>query len=185
MKSICKISYHYHYNKTTFGTGFFMKYSDTLKLLITNYHVIFPKLFNNKIQIEIWYNKKMILNLMGRYIKFLEDQKDITAIEIKTTDEIYNKDIQFLNYDLNYNQYWYNIYNNAFIFSIEHPLGEESASARGKIVGINKFQFDHNIATNNGSSGSNIILLNLNLIMVIGIHKNKDCKDINGGNFIG
>ena len=92
MKSICKISYHYHNNKTIFGTGFFMKYSDLLKLLITNYYVIFPKLFNNKIQIEIWYNKKMILNLMGRYIKFLEDQKDITAIEIKTTDEIY-KDI--------------------------------------------------------------------------------------------
>ena len=53
MKFICKISYHYHYNKTTFGIGFFMKYSDSLKLLITNYHVIFPKLFNNKIQIEI------------------------------------------------------------------------------------------------------------------------------------
>ena len=74
MKSIFKISYHYN-NKTTFVTGFFMKYSDSLKLLITNYHVIFPKLFNNKIQIEIWYNKKMILNLMGRYIKFLEFKK--------------------------------------------------------------------------------------------------------------
>ena len=43
--SICKISYHYN-NKTTLGTGFFTKYSDTLKLLITNYHVIYPELMN-------------------------------------------------------------------------------------------------------------------------------------------
>ena len=181
MKSICKISYHYN-NKTTFGTGFFMKYSDTLKLLITNYHVIFPKLVNNKIQIEIWNSNKMILNLMGRYIKFLDAPKDITAIEIKTTDEIY-KDIQFLNYDLNFYQYGYNIYNNTFIFSIEHPLGQEAAAASGKIINIYEFQFDHNIATNKGSSGSPIILLSL--MTVIGIHKNTDGQNINGGTFIG
>ena len=91
MKSICKISYYYN-NKTTFGTGFFMKYSDSLKLFITNYHVIFPSLINNNIEIEIWNNKKIKLNLIGRYIKYLELPKDITAIEIKTIDEIY-KDI--------------------------------------------------------------------------------------------
>ena len=137
MKSICKISYYYK-NKETFGTGFFMKYSDSLKLLITNYHVIFPELINNNIQIEIWNNKKIILNLKGRYIKFLEDKKDkrdITAIEIKTTDEIY-KDIKFLNYDFNYFINGYNIYNNAYIFSIEHPLCQDAASASGKIIDI-------------------------------------------------
>ena len=37
-KSICKISYYYN-DKPNFGTGFFMKFSDSLKLLITNYHV--------------------------------------------------------------------------------------------------------------------------------------------------
>ena len=121
MKSICKISYDYK-NKETFGTGFFMKYSDSLKLLITNYHVIFPELINNNIQIEIWNNKKIILNLKGRYIKFLELPKDITAIEIKTTDDIY-KDIKFLNYDLNYYHNGYNIYKDKYIFLIEHPLG--------------------------------------------------------------
>ena len=65
MKSICKISYHYN-NKRIFGTGFFMKYSDSLKLLITNYHVIYPELININIEIEIWNNEKMILNLIGR-----------------------------------------------------------------------------------------------------------------------
>ena len=49
-KSICKITYNYD-NKEKFGTGFFMKYSNSLKLLITNYHILNPKLMNIKIQI--------------------------------------------------------------------------------------------------------------------------------------
>ena len=93
MKSICKITYNYN-NTTKFGTGFFLNYSDSLKLLFTNYHVIFPSLNNHNIEIEIWNNKKMIINLKGRYTKFLEHPKDITAIEIKPSDEIY-KEIQF------------------------------------------------------------------------------------------
>ena len=181
MKSICKISYYYD-NKTTFGTGFFMKYSDSLKLLITNYHIIFPDLINNNIQIEIWNNKKMTFNLKGRYNRFLKLPKDITAIEIKATDEIY-KDIQFLSYDLNYYHSGYNIYKDKYIFSIEHPLGQEAAAASGKIINIYDFQFDHDIDTDNGSSGSPIILLNL--MMVIGIHKNTDSYKVNGGTFIG
>jgi len=183
MKSICKISYYYN-NKPNFGTGFFMKFSDSLKLLITNYHVIFPDLKNINIQIEIWNNKKMILNLKGRYIKFMKIPKDITAIEIKETDEIY-KYIQFLNYDLNYNHNGYNIYNKSFVFSIEHPLGEDAAGASGKIINIyNNYEFDHNIVTDNGSSGCPIILLN-EIMTVIGIHKNTDSKKTNGGTVIG
>ena len=94
------------------------------------------------------------------------------------------KDIKFLNYDINYNQYGYNIYNNAYIFSIEHPLGQDAASASGKIINIDNYEFDHDIATAEGSSGSPIILLN-DLIMVIGIHKNTDSNKVNGGTFIG
>ena len=160
MKSICKISYRYN-NQKTLGTGFFMKYSDTLKLLITNYHVIYPQLI---------------------YIKFLDIPKDITAIEIKITDEIY-KDIQFLNYDLNYHHNGYNIYKNKFVFSIQHPNGQDASTASGSIIDIYNYQFDHNVDTENGSSGSPIILLNL--MMVIGIHKNSDTKNVNGGTFIG
>ena len=164
-----------------------MKFSDSLKLLITNYHVLKPKLENINILIELNNNEKMILNLKERYIKFMEIQ-DITAIEIKEKDEIY-KYIQFLNYDLNYYQCGYNIYKNKFVFSIEHPLGKDAACASGSIIDIyNNFEFDHDISTDNGSSGCPIILLNdLNdLVMVIGIHKNSDKKlKINGGTFIG
>ena len=63
----------------------------------------------------------MILNLKGRYIKFLDLPKDITAIEINNKDKIY-EDIQFLHYDLNYNHEGYNIYKDKYIFSISHPL---------------------------------------------------------------
>ena len=48
--------------------------------------------------------------------------------------------------------------------------------------------FYHNISTANGSSGSPIILLNrnINVILVIGIHKDADMKQrINGRTFIG
>ena len=116
-----------------------MKYSDSLKLLITNYHIIYPSLGNINIEIEIWNNKKVKLNLKGRYIKCLEKPKDITAMEIKNTDKIYN-DLQFLKYDNNYKTFGYNIYKDIYIFSIEHPLGQDAAAASGKIVGIYNYQ---------------------------------------------
>ena len=116
----------------------------------------------------------------------MQKPKDITAIEIKESDEIYN-DIKFLNYDFNYNQYGYEMYNEADVFSIEHPLGGDAVVASGKIFDICGFEFNHCIPTDHGASGCPIILLNnnLNLLLVIGIHKNSDGKNINGGIFIG
>ena len=185
-KSICKITFYFN-NKRYLGTGFFMKVTDSLKFLITNYHVIAPEFRLKKIQLEIW-NKKIInLKLDGCYIKYIEKPRDITAIEIKDLDEI-NKDIEFLGYDLNYLKDGYKIYNNADIFSIEHPFGQNASYASGSIININGYEFDHNISTSPGSSGSPIILLNnnINLIQVIGIHKSGDeIKGINGGTFIG
>jgi len=128
----------------------------------------------------------MKLNLNNYNIKYFEDPKDITVIEIKNSDEIY-KDIEFLNYDRNYIN-GYEIYNNVDVFSIQHPLGKSAACASGKIIKIYEYEFDHNISTDNGSSGCPIILLNdnINLIQVIGIHKNSDkIEKINGGTFIG
>ena len=54
MKSVCKIKIRAN-ERTNCGTGFFLKISDSLKYLITNYHSI-----NNntqKVEIEI-FNKK-------------------------------------------------------------------------------------------------------------------------------
>ena len=107
-------------------------------------------------------------------------------IEIKSDDKIYN-DIKFLYYDLNY-KFGYEAYKNESVFSIQYPLGEESACASGQIINIHNYEFDHNISTNNGSSGCPIILLNsnINLIRVIGIHKKANyIKNLNSGTFIG
>ena len=170
MKSICKITIKIK-EEIAHGTGFFMKYSDSLKCLITCYHVIYPELENENIEIEIFNNKKMKLTFDNRYIKYIEKPKDITIIEIKESDDIF-EDIEFLSYDKNYED-GYIIYKDADIFSIEHPYGDDAACASGKIINIYEYEFDHNISTDNGSSGCPILLLNnnINMIQVIGIHK--------------
>ena len=182
-KSICKITFS---GQNMTGTGFFMNVSNTLKCLITNYHVINPNIKLENIEIEIYDKNKMKLDSIHRYIKYMENPKDITVIEIKRNDKIYN-DIEFLDYDRNYIN-GYDKYQNADIFAIEHPLGKGAACASGTIVKVYNYEFDHNIGTDFGSSGSPILLLNdnINLIKVIGIHKNADREaEINGGTFIG
>ena len=185
MKSICKISI-----KTKkgifYGTGFFLKYSDSKKYLMTNYHIINPNLENENIETEIHNENKMKLKFNNRFTKYLDKPKDIAIIEIKESDEIY-KDIEFLDYDLNYKK-GYSIYKGIDIFSVEHPYGDDASSASGIIVNIYDYEFKHNISTDNGSSGCPIILLNnnINSIQVIGIHKEGIYKKkLNGGTFIG
>ena len=185
LKSICKIIIKTK-EDIGFGTGFFLNYSDDLKYLLTNYHIINPSLEDENIEIEIYNQKKMKLEFKNRIRKYMEQPKDISIIEIKESDEIY-KDIEFLDYDLNYEKKGYIIYKGADIFSIEHPYGEDASCASGRVVEINDFEFDHNISTDNGSSGCPILLLNnnINFIRVIGIHKNGDySKKLNGGTFI-
>ena len=81
-----------------------MKISESLKFLFTNNHVINKDLSNDNIEIELWNKEKMSLNLKKRYIKYYpEKSKDITIIEIKKEDKIYEK-IKFLDYDSNYKE---------------------------------------------------------------------------------
>ena len=187
MKSICKIIiYKNKENGICFGTGFFMKIFDSLGCLITNYHVIEKDKVYENIELEIWNNKKMKLEISNRYAKYFENPKDITIIEIKSTDKIY-KDIEFLRYDFNYlNGYTY--YKNIDVFTVQHPLGKDASCASGVIIDTNDYEFTHNIPTEEGSSGCPIILLNnnINLIQVIGIHKYGCLEEkVNGGTFIG
>ena len=186
--SICKITIEKE-KGLLYGTGFFLRVSDSLKFIFTNYHIVNPNLRNKNIKIEIW-NKKMMninINFNNRIIKYFERPKDITIIEIKETDDIY-KDIEFLDYDNNYFNHGYKIYKNVDIFSIEHPFGKGAVCASGTILNIKDYEFDHNISTDSGASGSPIILINdnINLIQAIGIHKYSDLKNkINVGTFIG
>ena len=184
-KAICKIIV-YKEKVTFYGTGFFMKGPDSNIYLMTNYHVIDLDSLKDKIELEIW-NKK-IITLNGNNIngKFLKDPKDITALEIKESNN-YFEEVNFLNYDKNYED-GDSTYEDADVFTIEHPIGKNAKCSSGKIINISEYEFDHNIATESGSSGCPILLLNDNikLIKVIGIHKNGDKKTkINGGTFIG
>ena len=68
--------------------------------------------------------------------------------------------------------------------SLGYPFGEELAVSSGKIKKIDGYEFEHNIPTEQGSSGSPVFLFNL--LSVIGIHKYGDrAKKINIGIFIG
>ena len=185
MKSICKIIIKTE-KGIFYGTGFFLNYSEQLKYLITNYHVINPSIENENIQIEIYNKKTMKLDLNNRLTKYFKKPKDIAIIEIKESDNIY-KDIEFLDYDINYIKKGYLIYEGLDIFSVEHPFGEDASCASGQIINICDYEFEHNISTDNGSSGCPIILLNNSiLIQVIGIHKEGIIsKNLNGGTFIG
>ena len=143
-KSVCKIIITANPNNS-YATGFFMKVSDTKKYLVTNNHVISQNKIYDDIEIEIYNQKTMKLNLNNRKIKYFEYPKDITLVEIKKSDEIYN-DIIFLDYDLNFKRGYY-IYQNAAVFLIEHPNGEDAECGNGRIVNINGFEFDHDIST--------------------------------------
>ena len=183
MKSICKIII---VDKKVYGTGFFMKIAP-LQYLITNYHVINQDIKNYNIQVQIWNQKYFNLTLKDRFFQYFEKPKDITVIEIKDSDYLF-EDIEFLGYDSNYMQNGYYIYKDLDVFSIEHPFGEDAASASGKIIEINGYEFNHSISTEKGSSGCPILINNnnINLVQVIGIHKNADYnKKLNGGTFIG
>ena len=187
MKSICKIIIINNSGNNSFGTGFFLRISDSLKCLITNYHVLNPVLIHFNIEIEIWNKEKMILKENDFYIKYFEKPKDITIMIIKDLDNM-NKKIEFLDYDANYSQKGYLIYKGADVFSIHHPFGDDAACASGNIININGYEFDHKIPTEEGSSGCPIILLNnnINFVQVIGIHKKGNKKNhINSGTFIG
>ena len=74
-ESVCKIIIKKKGDKL-YGTGFFLKITESLKFLFTNYHVINKDLINDNIEIEIWNKEKMSLNLKKRYIKYYsENQK--------------------------------------------------------------------------------------------------------------
>jgi len=182
-KSICKIIVNKK-ERTHYGTGFFMKVSDSFRYLITNYHVINSEALNAKIEIEIWNKKNFILNMNNRNIHYLNLPKDITALEIKDSDDIF-EDIEFLSYDKNYEDEYTNL-KNADVFTVDHPIGKNASSASGTIIDLKEYEFYHNISIDSESSGCPILLFNdnINLIKVIGIHKNAD-KIHNIGTFIG
>ena len=187
-KSFCKIKIG-----NCFGTGFFMKTKvkiirkQKIHLLVTNHHVISNDEINSKQKIEIYMEhieekREIQLDKEKRIIKCFPKPVDITIIEILETDNLKNK-IKYLKREY-FDKRGYDRYHSSDIIIFHHPKGEDGITSRGKIIGINDYKFYHDAFTNNGSSGSAIILADE--FKIIGIHCAKNKKDnTNLGIFIG
>ena len=176
-KCVCKIIINENKGAKA-GTGFFLIYKEA-KYLITCYHIVNSEKKNYKIEI---YNKKEFnLELKNRLVLLLKEPFDISALEINENDEFINY-IDFLDYDLNYIN-GNDQYKDLEVYVLGYPKGLESVAESGVIRRINNFEFYHDINTEGGSSGSPILLFNIN--KVIGIHKQADiAKQLNVGTFI-
>ena len=98
MKSLCKITVEKD-GKFFRGTGFFLKINDSLRYLITNYHIVSKDVINKIIELEISNHKMIKLDLNDRNVKYYSQPQDATVIEIKNTDELCDE-VEYLNYDL-------------------------------------------------------------------------------------
>ena len=176
-KCVCKIIINENKGAKA-GTGFFLIYKEA-KYLITCYHIVNSEKKNYKIEI---YNKKEFnLELKNRLVLLLKEPFDISAIEINENDEFINY-IDFLDYDLNYIN-GCDQYKDLEVYALGYPKGLDSIAESGVIKKIDNFEFYHDINTEGGSSGSPIILFNIN--KVVGIHKQADMiKQLNVGTFI-
>ena len=196
MKSnVCKI-----YNGEIKGTGFFCKIShenEDINLLITNNHVLEEKDIspNKTIKFSINNERQMgTIHINNKIRTFTNKDLDITFIEISNNYKINNNEIDkirinFLEIDEKIHQSE-SFYNELFIkkpiYILHYLNGKEILVSYGlfkEIDKTNKKNIFHTCSTDDGSSGSPILLLDS--LKVIGIHKAKSEKfSFNKGVFI-
>ena len=176
-KNVCQIQ-----SDESQGTGFFCRIpfpdmNNMLTVLITNNHIINEELlYEDDAEILIYTendkNTKKI-NLNNR-IKYINNHYDITIIEIKEQDKIFD----YLELDDNILE---NLLNNSHtnlndsfadetVYLLQYPEGILSVSY-GVVKNLhedNKYIFTHMCSTKGGSAGSPVLNLNTNKVM--GIH---------------
>ena len=158
--------------------------NESIKVLITNYHIIDDNYLNNKENIELLINDKKIPKIIkidyNRKI-YSSKQYDIMIIKLKEIDEIHH----FLELDNELFNYGSEIkYKADYIYTLHCPFGKNaSVSYAPGFENIDKYEIQHRCNTEAGSSGSPILRLSSN--KVIGIHKGfiKEMK-INLGTFL-
>ena len=152
-KAMCKII-----NGNKHGTGFFIKFDDNLKGLLTNNHVIDNVKNNTKICLNYLSNLKTIKITENRKA-FTNKILDYTFIQIFDNDGIQD----FFEIAPNINEDIKDIY------ILQYPNNNEISFSYGRI--LNKFENEirHNASTDDGSSGSPIIIDILNKY-IIGLH---------------
>ena len=177
-KSVCKLKINDNEGLKN-ATGFFLIYFNQ-KYLITCNHVLSSD--NNQLELEIWNKEIKKFELKNRHSIYMKKPIDAVVFELKNSDD-FIESIDFLDYDLNYIK-GYSQYKNIEVFSVGYPKGEKLIADSGVIKDINGIEFYHDINTENGSSGSPVILFTT--LKVIGIHKQGHLmKNINIGTFFG
>ena len=179
---ICKIKIN-----AIYGTGFFCKIpfgnNITKNFLMTNYHVLNEKYYNENNKINLLINDEditKIIDLRMNRITYFNENYDITLIELNENDNINN----FLELDDKlFRDNHEIIYENKSLYILQYPQGKNAAVSYGLLTSIDKFEIKHKCSTENGSSGSPI--LNLETNKVIGIHKEGSINfDFNKGTFL-
>ena len=188
-ESLCKIK-----RKGSNGSGFFLKIEDIDKILyflVTASHVLSNLTNEESIEIDndmINIKQSILLKNNERIIEIFKEQ-DLIAIEIIDKDNLKGK-IRFLNYDTECKKERYIKYLNIDAFILHYPNGEDLECSSGKIIKIQepkKFEFQHTLETDKGSSGAPILLFEKQNEepKVIGVHTSAlvDIKN-NVGTFI-
>ena len=153
------------------GTGFFCYIpSKEIRFLITNNHLINGDYLNKEKKLICYFESKdneieKIINLESKRYKYTDKVLDATIIEILNddyiddffeVDENFIKDKEFID---------------ELVLNIQFPRGGKLKASFGKIIrrGNKRIQFIYDAGSDNGSSGSPIILENG--LKVIGIHR--------------
>ena len=166
-KCVCKIK-----KEKLKGSGFFAKlpYKSTLKnVLITNKHIL------NKDDLKVGKILKVSINneeeykeieMDGKRLILVDEEKDLTIIEIREKDKINN----YLDIDERYNLN--NIeerYKNESLYVLNYAKGKDVVVSYGLLNKMENEYLYHLCSTEGGSSGSPII--SLDSLKLIGIHR--------------
>jgi len=180
MNCICKIKM-----KGEVGTGFFCKIpfkNETIKVLMTNYHVLGDKELNKSKNLNLLINDDkdiLIIDLNIKRNKYFNEDYDITIIELKDEDKIK----YYLELDDNlFQDNSEIIYIDRSIYIPQYPKGKNAYVSYGLLNDIDKYNIMHRCSTDNGSSGAPIINLDNN--KVIGMHSKGSNYNYNIGIYL-
>ena len=166
-KCVCKIK-----KGKLKGSGFFAKlpYKSTFKyVLITNKHILNKddlkegKILKVSINNEEEYKE---IEMDGKRLILVDEERDLTIIELKEKDKINN----YLDIDERYNLN--NIeerYKNESLYVLNYPKGKDVVVSYGLLNKMENEKLYHLCSTEGGSSGSPI--LSLDSLKLIGIHR--------------
>ena len=165
------------------GTGFFCELqlkNNTMKVLLTCYHVLSEKLIKNNSKITLKHqNTIKEIEINEKRFVCTNEELDYTCIEILNEDNFND----YFQIDTNINKNPNEIYYNELFAIYQCPEGNDLSLSEGK---IEEFKSNgvilHNISTDKGSSGGPLILSkNLN---VVGIHRGQLNNELNKAIFI-